>query len=172
MNELIRGPMDEEWFQITPGEIERSLFLKQRTDLVQERVRTLIVDALNVIENDTRIYKKTFLTLRPAKKWSKASELYLIEQAHWSGDYLGTWIDQAAEWAQRIQNGEKWEVLCNEPDNLKWYRMIMWKDGEVRLIGGSTENNDYSSPVSITENIDGNMTDKLAKYTIPLVVKY
>ena len=171
MKELIRGPMDEAWFIVAPAKIDRSLFGESRKDAKQEKVRSLIAESLDMVCKDTRFYKKTFKTFRPEKIFTRSSEFSLFEQARWNGNYLGSWIEQALEWAQRIQNGEAWETLCNEKDDLRWYRMIIWRDGEIRLIGGSTKNGDKSSPTKITGSDDVNFKSKLENYTIPLVVK-
>ena len=172
MSELIRGPMDEEWFQIIPAQIDRSIFQIHRRDIKQEKIRHLIVDALEMIDRNPRYYGKPFKTLRPARRLGKNSVISLIEQSHWNGDFLASWIEQSVEWAQRIQNGESWETLCNRRDTLNWYRMIMWKDGEVRLIGGSTKNEDYCTPTTITGSDDETMQEKLSNYAIPLVSRY
>lgn len=59
--------------------------------------------------------------------WKNVVELK--EEAKNQGGHMANWIEQALEWAQRIDNGESWETICNEPDKNKHYRMIIGEKG-------------------------------------------
>jgi len=71
----------------------------------------------------------------PIKTWKVKSVQELEALACKNGNYLATWVEQALEWAQRIQNGESWEDLCNMPDTSKWCRLILWDNSHYRLVG-------------------------------------
>ena len=77
-------------------------------------------------------------------------------------------MEQALEWAQRICNGESWEAVCNDADTANWYRLVVWKNGYGRLVGGSRNRNFYS-PASDVDNYDYN-SNYWVDYTVPLVV--
>ena len=85
------------------------------------------------------------------------------------GDHNADWVEQALEWAQRISNGESWEVICNNADTANWYRMIIWKNGYARLVGGS-RNRSNVFPASDVHNYDYDSYGII--YTVPLVVLY
>lgn len=50
--------------------------------------------------------------------------------------FMINWVQQAFEWAQRISNGESWEDVCNKEGNIKYERLIIWKnEDEYAAIG-------------------------------------
>ena len=137
-------------FKINPSAIDRSKFKKFFDNRVQENIRTIIDNALTMVDKYPEKYDCTFYTLMPKKIWdsSKTAE-ELIDYATELGGYMGDWVEQALEWAQRICNGESWEDICNKPDTANWTRMVVWHGGFVRLIVGSKNDNNNFPPTHI-----------------------
>ncbi len=160
-------PTEGKLFEIKPAEIDRRLFLEEKSDKRQEETRQLILEAFAEMKNNSK-YAKPFKTLMPEKTWDVkyVSELKTI--ACNLGDHMADWVEQALEWAQRIANGETWKAVCNDPDTAKWYRLIEWKNGYSRVVGGSRKLcNGY--PASSVINYDYNLSSILDD-TVPLVV--
>ena len=86
------------------------------------------------------------------------------------GDHIADWVELALEWAQRIQNGETWKSLCNNPDTTNCYRLVVWKNGDARLVGGSICDDNYLPATDVTGN-DFYDNDFLSD-TVPLIVSY
>ena len=105
------------------------------------------------------------------KTWKTKYVFQLEDVAKKLGDRNANWVEQALEWAQRICNGESWQAICNDVDTNKHFRLVIWKNGQARLVGGSTAIDilnfapsdfgeyDYSGGTSI-------------EYAVPLVVRY
>lgn len=90
------------------------------------------------------------------------------EFARSMGGHIADWVEQSLEWAQRIVNGETWEAICNNPDTANWYRLVKWKYGKTRIIGGSSKLNNGSS-VSFVLNNDF-CSDTKINNTVPSIV--
>jgi len=108
--------------------------------------------------------------LVPEEEVGFKSVKYFVERSTQIGDHMANWVEQALEWAQRIANGEAWKDICNKADTANWYRLVIWKNGCARLVGGSRE--DYvNSPAS---DISGSTFFDLSFIirAVPLVVLY
>ena len=104
------------------------------------------------------------------KTWTFKTVAELKQLACEFGNHNADWVEQALEWAQRICNGESWEAVCNNADTANWYRLVVWKNGYARLVGGSrSDGNDY--PASDVDNVDCNSNRRICN-TVPLVVLY
>lgn len=161
----IRGPQEGVPFEVNPNGIDQSPFQVKRKDSKQEAMRQLILEAFTRKDENPEKYGKPFKTLMPAKTWEWKTVGELKELATKLGDHVADWVEQALEWAQRIQNGETWEAICNEPDTAKWYRLVQWKNGYYRLVGGSHLGGDYCPAFDVSYNIC-----HADYYTVPLVV--
>lgn len=157
-------------FTVSHMTINYSLFQQVRDDYEQEKTRRTIVRAFEEVKNNPSKYTKPFTIIIPKKTWSEKTVWELQELAQDIGDHVADWIEQALEWAQRITNGETWKSICNMPDDAKWYRLVIWKNGYVRIVGGSTEHNN-PNPASDVGCDDCNMGDVLAN-SVPCVVSY
>jgi len=89
------------------------------------------------VKKNPEKYGKKFKTMMPKKIWTSKTVEELEQLACKLGNHNADWVEQALEWAQRICNGESWETVCNYADTAKWYRVISWKNGDYRLVGGS-----------------------------------
>lgn len=168
--EVAKKPEEGKWFEVNPGEIDYELFCKRRNDMRQEQTRQHILDAFDLVESHPEKYGRPFKTMMPKKTWSYKTVSELQELAKSLGNHNADWVEQALEWAQRIQNGETWEEVCNEPDTANWYRLVIWKDEYARLVGGSRKIYDYN-PASDVDDCDC-YSDDTIDYTVPLVVLY
>lgn len=165
--EMAQTPTEGKWFEIKPAEIDQRLFSEKKSDQRQERTRQLILEAFAEMKNNSK-YARTFKTLMPEKIWNVKSVNELRAIACNLGDHMADWVEQALEWAQRIANGKTWKEVCNDPDTANWYRLIEWKNGYARVVGGSRKNfnNDAASDV---DGYDCNPNNRLFS-TVPLVV--
>lgn len=171
-HEISRKPEEGKLFRVEPLNINKKLFEEQKNDKSQEFARRIIKDAFRKVEQNPNRYSTPFWTLVPENKWNYneiKNEKELRDYALDSGGQMADWIEQALEWAQRIQNGESWENLCNNPDTLRFYRMIEWKDGEPKIVGGSTEENYTYSPTHIFLRLVYSCK-RGVPYTVPLIV--
>lgn len=163
-------PIEGKWFEVNPASITPILFADERRDTNQEETRQLILEAFEEMSKHPEKYARNFRTMIAEEEWSLDTVADLKEHACKLGDHNADWVEQALEWAQRIQNGETWESLCNNPDNTNWYRLVVWKNGETRLIGGSIcHSND--SPATDIDDVDFYDYDFMFN-TVPLVVSY
>ena len=136
-DEYVEKTTERKWFNVNPLDIDSSLFTQKREDEKQEATRILILEALGEVRRQPNRYAKPFKTMIPKKTWTTKNGSELIKLSKQLGHHMANWVEQALEWAQRIQNGESWITLCNEPDTAKCYRLVIWKDGYGREIGGS-----------------------------------
>ena len=163
-------PTEGKWFQVNPCAINQELFQKKREDESQEETRQHILAAFAEARNNPEKYGKPFKTLRPQKTWHSTTVWELKRLAKKLGDHNANWVEQALEWAQRIQNGETWETICNEPDTANWHRLVVWKTGYAHAVGGACwcYNTSPAAYVSgLGYGLGGEFYD-----TVPLVVSY
>lgn len=145
-------------------------YLKDLDAARQEKTRKLILEAFDEVKANPEKYGKPFKTLRPKMTWSWKTGEELKELASSLGDHIADWVEQALEWAQRIQNGETWQDICNKPEYYEWYRAVVWKNGYIRCIGGSEFDRVYvaASAVGVYNCYNNGMYYDM----VPLVVSY
>lgn len=135
----VRTPTEGRWFRVQPLAIDQTLFQKEREDEKQEEARQLILEAFEELKNDPEKYGRNFKTMIPKHNYRsifKTGEEQK-EMARYDFDgHMANWVEQALEWAQRITNGESWEVICNKKDDIFCCRRIVWKDGTTMFVGG------------------------------------
>ena len=159
----------ERLFEVNPLGIDRSKFEQPMNDWWQERAREIILEAFAEVDKHPEKYVSAFYTLVPEKKWDgykTAAEL--TAYAEDLGGQMADWVEFAMELAQRISNGESWENICNNFDTAEWYRMIIWKNGCYRWVGGSRYNT-FAIPASHVDFCDRDSTDSFCN-NVPLVV--
>ena len=129
----------------------------------------VLLDMASDIEKHPEKYASAFYTLIPEKRWNVYMPLVVLkEYANGLGGQMAYWDEQALEWAQRLFNGESWEDVCNNADTAREYRMIIWKNGLARLVGGSRVDY-FSTPASEVEDYDY-YSDNHITSAVPLVV--
>lgn len=163
-------PTEDQWFEVNPQTINQSLFKKKRKDERQERTRKLILEAFAEVKSSPEKYGRKFKTMMPKKTWTSKTVAEFKQLACEFGNHNADWVEQALEWAQRICNGESWEAVCNNADTANWYRLVVWKNGYARLVGGSR--NSYVGNPASDVGIGGYNSDDCSYHTVPLVVLY
>lgn len=134
----VTKPTEGEWFEVKPQDINQKLFRRKRKDEEQERVRKIIIEAFVEMKENPEEYGRSFKTMMPEKTWDSKTVFELKKMACQLGDHNANWVEQALEWAQRIANGESWEAICDDVDTANWYRLVVWKYGYTRRVGGSS----------------------------------
>lgn len=168
-SDVAQIPTEEKPFEVNPLGIDRSKFEKSMSDQRQEWTRQIIQEAFAEVDKHPERYASAFYTLIPEKKWNGYKTVAeLKEYANELGGLMADWVEQALEWAQRIFNGESWEAICNNADTANWYRVILWKNGYYRLVGGSRCSIN-SSPASFVFP-RGYVYNGSIVFTVPLVV--
>lgn len=168
--EVTQISTESKYFSVNPTAIDQNLFEKKRDDPNQECTRQTILEAFIEVKNNPEKYAKSFKIMIPEKTWSVKTVEELEKLVKNVGGHITNWVEQALEWAQRIANGETWEAICNEPDIEKWYRLVIWKNDNARLVGGSSELN-RDIPASVVVSYDCTFNVKLHN-TVPSVVLY
>lgn len=135
--EMANTPTEGKLFEVNPLEIDRSKFEKVFTDTQMENTRQTIQEAFEEVDKSPEKYAHPFYTLIPEHKPCRVLA-ETIDYAKELGGYMADWVEQAMEWAQRICNGESWKKMCKDADNANYIRIVKWKDGRVRLVGGDT----------------------------------
>lgn len=158
-------------FKVNPLGINRSIFERERKNKKQEEIRQLIQVAFKVVDECPERYGKPFETLQPEKTWLWKTIDELVEVAENQGDHIANWVEQTLEWAQKIQNGETWEKICNKPDTAKWCRLVEWNKADFTLVGGSRVSSAYDPPAASVYSISSE-ADYWSAFTVPLVVSY
>lgn len=167
---LVQVPTEGKWFEIKPQSIDQNLFQNKRENREQEKTRKLILEAFDEVKNSPAQYGKNFKTMRPKNTWTVKTVAELNQLACELGDHNADWVEQALEWAQRICNGESWKSVCNARDTAKWPRLVIWKNGYARIVGGSCSNC-CDPPASYVCNNDYSSSDEIY-YAVPLPVLY
>lgn len=171
-SDVAQTPTEGKLFEVNPFGIDRSKFEKPMSDRRQERTRQIIQEAFAEVDKHPEKYASAFYTLIPEKKWKSYKPVAELKQlACELGDHNADWIEQALEWAQRICNGESWEDVCNNADTANWYRLVVWKNGYARVVGGSRLS-DINYPASDVDGFDYDSNNGGLNYTVPLVVLY
>ena len=169
-NRTIIVPTEDQWFEVNPQAIDQTIFAETRKDWRQEETRVLIVEAFEQMKIKTDKYGAKYKTMFPHKNWTYKTSGEIKKMACKFGGHTADWVEQALEWAQRICNGESWEDIANKADISEWFRAIIWKDGKIRLVGGSAKYTKYCSTTSIHRD---SYNDSYIIYNaVPLVACY
>lgn len=166
--EAAQVPIEGEWFKVNPLKLDRSKFENPMKDQKQEKTRQDILEAFAELDKHIAKYAFPFYIMIPKKNWQ--GDIYAEEIKAYANDLggvLADWVEQALKWAQMICNGVSWETICNNADTANWYRMIRWKDGFYRLVGGSRKE---ASDIPASDVRDfGFSSDRMLYSTVPLV---
>lgn len=163
-------------FWVNPVKINQNLFIKERKDKKQERTRLIILEAFAEMKEDPERYAKPFKVIIPRKTWEEKQVGELIEISSKIGDHIADWVELALEWAQKLERSDVWwEAICNDPDDTAWFRMVIWKDGLARRIGGCARDNGIYNPIGASNS---DIQDSLGgskykvKNTVPIIISY
>lgn len=168
---MVRRPTENIWYEVDPQNIDREIFQHVRADKKQEEARRRILKAFEEIEKNPEKYGKKFETFIPTKDWEGPKTVASLRtMATIKGDHNANWVEAALEWAQRICNGETWENVCNEADTAKYFRMVEWENGYMRLVGGSTAN--YCDFPATYVYYNNYYSSDGVSNTVPMIVRY
>ena len=160
---------ENQWFRVNPKTIDRSLFEEKREDVKQEKTRKLIKEAFCEFDAHPEKYPD-YEPMVPEKTWVVDTIENIKKFSNMYGGHTANWVEQAFKWGQLISNGVSWEDLCNTQDFSQWYRVITWKNGEPRIVGGSVQGGNTCSATDIhTYNYDDSSTPG---NVVPLIVRY
>lgn len=167
--EVAQTPTEGKLFEVNPLEIDRSKFEKPMSDRKQEWTRQIIQKAFAKVDENPEKYALPFYTLIPEKKWNGYKTVEALKgYANDLGGMMADWAQQALAWAQLLANGLSWEAICNNEDTANWQRMIRWKNGCYRIVGGSRYNYN-STPASGVGNFDFHSDSRIYS-AVPLIV--
>lgn len=169
-HKTMQKPTEGKCFEVNPKAINQNLFSKKRKDSMQEQTRQIILEAFTKLSEEPEKYGRPFKTMIPKKTWSSKNVKELKEIANNLGDHMADWVEQALEWAQRIANGDTWEAVCNKADTENCYRLVIWKNGYTRLVGGARKYIDLVPASDVSVNNCGSFAR--LDYAVPLVVLY
>ena len=142
----VERPKQGVCFKVRPSTINRMLFDEKREHPDEEKVRLWIKDALFEMDKNPSKYERDFFSLIPKRQWGDKSVEEVLNYATTIGGVTMDWIEAGIEISQRISNGENWHRVCRELDDIKQNRIIIWKNGCPRFIGGSN-----AAPAEICE---------------------
>lgn len=163
-------PTESKYFEVFPTSIDEKLFEEQREDPNQEWTRKIICDALKEVKKNYSKYSKPFKTYIPEKTWISKSIEECEKLAEAEGGHISNWVEQALEWAQRITNGETWKAVCNDCDTTNYHRIIIWKSGHIRIVGGSLKAKEFCAASNIYNKTY--QYDSVVTNSVPLIVCY
>lgn len=159
-------PTEGNWFIIRPMMIDEKLFQEKRKKPEQETTRQKILNAFAEMHKYPEKYSQPFKTLYPERTWPDDKQKSLQELRNIAkviGDDEADETEQALEWAQRIQNGESWNVVCKHTDTAISRRAIRFKNyGLHKIVGGPNgASHVFENPYTNFETVS---------CTVPLVV--
>lgn len=167
--EAAQKPFEGRFFDVNPKSIDQTVFKNRRKDHKQEKVRRLILEALLEMERDPEKYSEAFMSFIHEKTWNDTKTVSELEEFCSNlGGHMADWVEQALEWAQRISNGEEWADICNKPDTANWFRLVKWKRGFARIIGGCMKNG-INKPATYVMGYNCNYETSIGN-AVPLII--
>lgn len=165
-SDVITSPIEGKWFKVNPMDINRKPFAKKRQNSAQETMRRAILTAFDAVDkNLAGYYSKPFETLIPLRNqlqsifWAETEKTTIryfedLIKTYNSSYAWANRIEQYLEWAQRIQNGDTWEALCNEEDHTTRHRLVIGIDkNSIYTVGGSYMGDKSNVPTYITKSV-------------------
>lgn len=157
---------------VKPLDIEQKLFQKPRKNQRQEGLRQLILESFVELNRRPEVFGRPFTIISPSKTWNGGKKVCELKEISNSiGDHMANWIEQALDWAYQISKSKRnWEKLSNCPDESECFRLIDWKDGCARLMGGSSytqQTHTMTDIFSVSYGLEEEIYD-----TVPAVVRY
>lgn len=157
---------------VKPLEIEQQQFHRPRKDESQECLRQMILEAFVELERKPEIFGQPFTIIIPSKTWEGGKKVCELKEISSSiGDHMANWVEMSLTWANQISKSKRnWDKLSNCPDESEWFRLIVWKDGCTRLMGGSSYTQQTHTMTDIF-SVSYGLQEKLYD-TVPAVVRY
>lgn len=140
--EVSKTPEEGKAFKIEFGGIKRRFFETERKEKKEEATRQFILECLEMAEKNPELYER-FYILIPKWEWVYKSRYSEDEFQNYPLRVCGKqtdWVESGLMIAYRISNGESWDSICHEKDNIDKPRVIKWKNDELILSGGADVN--------------------------------
>jgi len=167
----IPTPTEDKWYKVDPMSIEWNRITNHTCKTVKQmNTRQFILEAYRELKDNPKKYGIKFYTKVIEKTWKHKTVEELRAIARTKGNDNINRIEKGLQLAQRIQNGESWESICDEPDTAKWVIMVLWGKDKVKLIGGSTKAEIKVPPSDIDERLFNK--DSRFDTVVPEVVRY
>ena len=157
--EIVKFPENGKCVCVKIDTIHKYKFKEKRSNKKEEALRMLINDAFKEAEKEPKKYEEFYILIQK-REWVYKTRFTDGEMEEYPKKICGTmsnWVEIALFLAQLLSNEENWEKMCKERDNLDFYRVFKWKDGQNVLLGGARKlSHGISSPADINwEDIDG-----------------
>jgi len=167
-------PNEDVWFEVNPQTINLELFNEERSDYSQEKMRQLILQALEQVQKNPQRYNRKFKTMFPVKHWDYKSAKELEEIAKKLGNHLTNQFELALEWAQKITNGQSWDEVNKDS---YYYRLISWNtDSDDKIKFAQVIDNSCIVLTSASDDpyyfFGNNCMYRNFAFTVPLVTVY
>lgn len=135
-----------ERYMVNPFEIGMREFSKIRFNHAEEsereeNIRRLLCEAFCEVKRHPT-YQRRIEIVIPEKVYSVQTGYEMEKMSQSMGGHIADWVELSLYWAQKIQ--EKGWNLCHEQDDNPFYRIVVWKNGKYRLIGGAKKTGDVS----------------------------
>ncbi len=136
----------KEWIQVDINGLRKSDFLKTKFDGEtyerEENIRRLICEALAELRYRKTNNEKFEVSIPQRTNLIPITGGQMASFAQANNGHLADWVELSIYWAQLIQqNG--WEY-CHQAETHPDYRVVVWKNGKLRLTGGATRWGDLS----------------------------
>ena len=153
---------------VIPDSIKQWNLYKNKGSKEEEWVKRVVSEAFVEVNNNPQKYAKPFEIMIPCKEKSKSTIEEWKYFAENVGGHIADWVELALSWAQMVDNGVSWDAICKVPDTEYYHRLVIWKDGRVRRIGGSTYCHDTNTVSCICNN--GYSPDDTT-FAVPYIVR-
>lgn len=164
-------PTVGKWFIIMPANINLDAIKKACKDAGENNLWKNIEWAKRQMSTNLK-YKGKIETLVPEKTWEWKTEEQLREMAGELGDEMTDEVVQYLKFAQRIDNGEKVEILTETKDSIPYYRIIVTRTNGTGFVGGvSTYDHHRSCPPAVVRRYDYLPLSKIY-YGVPSVARF
>lgn len=165
-----KSPAPDIWFEVFPLAINQELFQKKANGTWPEIARNLILEAFEEMKCNPDRYARNFKAMFPGEKVGGVTNGIGTQKkfASEKGDHTANWVEQALIWAQRISNGETWDSLDAPEEEGIRPRLIVWKSGAERYVGGTLCGRPQSH-ISIHRKLG---STPIHKMSVPLIIAY
>ena len=164
--------VNEGWFYVYPRAIDRAFFEKE----VEEKAvqtRDFILEALEKVRKYPYLYDNDIKVRIPKDVFQYRDKSYdvIIAELSENNEYLIDWVELALIWAQRIKDGEGWDMLYNTNFNVSnYHRFIRWKGNQIATVGGSLAPYVFNYPEQYISPIIKSR-DKKNRWGVPIIAK-
>lgn len=165
----LKRPIEGIWFRVNPEQISKKIFEFPREDFDEEWTRKRILEAFYEWRTNWKRYGIAFDVMILKKTWNWVESYEELSQYSYKWGHQADWVEFYMLLAHRIEK-EGWKAICEDPDTDKFHKIVLWKNGKLLMVGGSTECDDNSPPSTIWRE-GGDNRYKLST-SVPLVARW